>query len=428
MTADAVIVGAGVIGSSIALELSRAGWKVVVVDRAGAAGHGSTSASSAVIRFSYSTFDSVALAWESAHCWSRWSEHLGCDVGQPLARFQRSGFVSLDSGQPQSRDTSLLQRAGVPFEEWDAATLSRRVPGLDVGRYGPPARPTDDRFWADPTGQLGAIFVPDGGYVDDPSLAAQNLAAAAQHFGARFLLNETVTGVERDRGRVSGVRLAGGPSLLAPVVVNAAGPWSSRLNQLAGVGGDFSVSVQPMRAEVHQVTAPAGFAAAKVLADDDLGTYVRPDTGDTILVGGLEPACDPLEWIDDPDAADPRPTARMFELQVTRAARRIPELTVPSRPRGVAGVYDVAQDWTPIYDRTALSGFYVAMGTSGNQFKNAPSVGRLMSLIIDASEHGHDHDAEPLVFEGVHTGLRIDLASFSRRREVSAHSARSVLG
>ena len=95
MSADAVVVGAGVIGSSIALELARAGRRVVVLDRAGGAGLGSTSASSAVVRYNFSTLAGVTAAWEAHFCWSAWREHLGHDVGD-LARFERSGLVMLD--------------------------------------------------------------------------------------------------------------------------------------------------------------------------------------------------------------------------------------------------------------------------------------------------------------------------------------------
>ncbi|MFI5428619.1 FAD-dependent oxidoreductase [Aeromicrobium sp. UC242_57] len=69
--------GAGVIGSATALELARAGLEVVVVDRLNGPGQGSTSASSAIIRFNYSTFAGIAAAWEAKHCWESWADHLG---------------------------------------------------------------------------------------------------------------------------------------------------------------------------------------------------------------------------------------------------------------------------------------------------------------------------------------------------------------
>lgn len=61
---------------------------------------------------------------------------------------------------------------------------------------------------------------------------------------------------------------------------------------------------------------------------------------------------------------------------------------MPRRPVGVAGVYDVSPDWTPIYDRVSTPGYYVAMGTSGNQFKNAPLVGQVMAHLVAGSRRG----------------------------------------
>jgi len=113
---------------------------------------------------------------------------------------------------------------------------------------------------------------------------------------------------------------------------------------------------------------------------------------------------------------------------VLRLARRIPELGVPNEPRGVVDLYDVADDWIPIYDRTDLDGFYVAIGTSGNQFKNAGVAGHCMAELIEAVEAGHDHDADPLVVKGRYTGLELDLGSFSRNRAINPDSSFSVNG
>jgi glycine/D-amino acid oxidase-like deaminating enzyme len=91
-------------------------------------------------------------------------------------------------------------------------------------------------------------------------------------------------------------------------------------------------------------------------------------------------------------------------------------------------VYDVADDWTPIYDRTDLDGFFVAIGTSGNQFKNAPLAGRFMARLIDAVASGHDHDRTPVRYVCEHTGHEIDLGAFSRRRRVNTDSTGTVMG
>ena len=90
-------------------------------------------------------------------------------------------------------------------------------------------------------------------------------------------------------------------------------------------------------------------------------------------------------------------------------------------------MYDASDDWVPIYDRSSLHGFFMACGTSGNQFKNAPLAGQYMRSIIDATMNGHDHDADPLQFRGELTGEMIDLAAFSRRR-VPAATSGTVMG
>ncbi len=158
---------------------------------------------------------------------------------------------------------------------------------------------------------------------------------------------------------------------------------------------------------------------------------MRPGPSGAWVVGGSEPACDPFEWADGEgavDAVDHHVTLERYEAQVTRAARRLPDLRMPNRPSGVVGVDDVADDWTPIYDRTDAPGFYVAMGTSGNQFENAPVAGCFLAPIVEAVEGGHDHDASPVTYVGGHTGLTIDLSAFSRVRPVSTASSRTVLG
>jgi glycine/D-amino acid oxidase-like deaminating enzyme len=432
-TADAVVIGAGVIGSAAAFELVKLGLDVVVVDKAAGAGYGSTSASSAIVRFNYSTWDGVATAWESQHCWAGWAEHLQHRDERGLAAFRRTGMVMLDVAvAPRDRVTPYFDRAGIPYEQWDAETLRARVPGIDAGRYWPPKPVDDERFFADAASELGGLYTPDAGYVDDPQLAAHNLAAAAQQRGAQFVFNRSVTEVRQDAGRVSGISLSDGSALSAPVLVNAAGPWSSAVNRMANVGAEFTIGVRPMRQEVHQVAAPPGYNAdpdpGPAVADMDLGTYFRPAPGDVLLVGGTEPDCDPYDWIDDPDQANPRATTTLFAAQVTRAARRLPDLTVPNTVSGIAGVYDVAEDWTPIYDRTDLDGFYVAMGTSGNQFKNAPLAGRFIATLVAGVEAGHDHDAQPLHYHCEHTGHEINLGTFSRKRPVNADSTGTVMG
>jgi sarcosine oxidase, subunit beta len=430
---DAVVIGAGIIGGAIAFELAKRGLRVVVVDKTGAPGHGSTSASSAIVRFNYSTFDGVAASWEAKHYWERWPVHVGDDDESGLASFHRTGMVVLDTPiAPLGRVAALLSQVRVPFEEWDAPMLRARILGIDTGSYWPPKRIDDDAFFQEAARELGAIFMPDAGFVDDPQLAAHNLITAAQKFDVTVLLNRAVTRITERDGRVAGVQLSDGDIIDAPIVVNASGPWSGHINEMAGVGSDFTVTTRPLRQEVHHLKAPPGYnplaGLGPSIADMDLGIYIRASPGDHIVVGGTEPECDDLEWLEDPDLSNAEVTADNFARQTTRAARRLSDLKVPNAPRGVAGVYDVTDDWQPIYDRTSLPGFYVAIGTSGNQFKNAPLVGRLMATLVERVEAGHDHDGDPVRVEGEYTRNTINMGAFSRKRALNSNTSGTVMG
>jgi sarcosine oxidase subunit beta len=88
----------------------------------------------------------------------------------------------------------------------------------------------------------------------------------------------------------------------------------------------------------------------------------------------------------------------------------------------------VSDDWIPIYDKSDLPGFYMAVGTSGNQYKNGPVVGQMMAELIESCENGHDHDSNPVTVQGKYTGATFDLGFYSRLREVNTDSSFSVLG
>jgi len=429
--ADAVVIGAGVIGAAVALELARSGRSVICVDKGPAPGAGSTSASSAIIRFSYSTLDAVLTSWEAAACWRDWAGFLGAEDPDGTARFVPAGNLVYLTPEYDGRAVlAAWDDVGIPYDLLDAAALQARFPALDHGRYFPPKVVDDPAFGDEANGELTAFYNGDSGYVDDPMLAARNLAHAARRHGAELRMRTEVTAIRQAAGAVTGVELAGGTVITTPVVVNVGGPHSARLNAMAGVTGDMRIGHRPLRQEVFAVPAPPGLLladGAPFVADLDLGQYFRPQAGGTLLVGGTEAACDPLEWVADPDDFDDVASVDGWERATLRLARRIPGLGVPTRPTGLAALYDVADDWVPIYDRSNLDGFFMACGTSGNQFKNAPLAGQFVRALVDAAAAGHDHDAEPVRFRGAVTGRSIDLGAFSRRRDPTVTSG-TVMG
>lgn len=111
-----------------------------------------------------------------------------------------------------------------------------------------------------------------------------------------------------------------------------------------------------------------------------------------------------------------------------RFAQRVPDLGIGSRKRGVVDLYDASTDWIPIYDKSSVDGFYMACGTSGNQYKNAPIAGKAMAALIDYCEGGNDHDESPLAFTLPYINQPLDLSFFSRKQLVNQASSFSLLG
>ena len=102
--------------------------------------------------------------------------------------------------------------------------------------------------------------------------------------------------------------------------------------------------------------------------------------------------------------------------------------SITTNIKGVVSLYDVSDDWIPIYDKSDLPGYYMAIGTSGNQFKNAPVAGVLMSELVEYCESGNDHDNKPLSINLKYINKDINLKFYSRNREINKESSMSVLG
>ncbi len=432
-TVDAIIIGTGVIGSAVAFELSKLGLKSLSLDRNTQAGHGSTAGSCAIIRMHYSTLDGTALAWEGYHYWRHWADYLESAPTDSLARFIETGCLVMKSDhndflvKHMQNSTAL----GCPFEQWSPADITQRLPIYTLNSYAPPRLKTDPEF-GEPNGKqlTGGVFWPKAGYVTDPALSAQNLVEASRAKGADFRMGAEVTDILTAAGRVSGVRLISGEELHAPIVINVAGPASAKINAMAAVLDDMTIQTRALRQEVVHVPSPAGFdfeANGVIVSDSDIACYCRPEHGNHILIGSEDPECDAHAWIDD-DTDYNRDFTDQWTTQAMRYGQRVPSLGIPQQSRGVVDLYDASTDWIPIYDKSRLPGFYMACGSSGNQYKNAPIAGKMMAALVDYCEAGNDHDTTPLQFELPYINRKINVGFYSRKRPVNTESSFSVLG
>jgi len=429
---DAIIIGAGIIGAAIGYELAKKGRRTLNIDMLPAAGYGSTSNSCAIIRLYYSTIDGCAMAYDGYSYWKDWRGYLQAPNDEKVAKFHECGTLLMKTQQNGNLKKQMLQldALDIPYEHWSEKDILQYYPFYDMSNFHP-AKTMDDPDFGKSTGGnvKGAIFCQQGGYISDPQFATRNLQLAAERTGGEFLFNSRVGKILKKNGAVSAIVLEDGTRIDAPVVINVAGPHSQKVNALAGAEVDMKISTCALRQEVTHVPAPEGVdysAFATVVSDSDIGVYSRPEIGSNILIGSEDPACD-KHVVVDPDNYN-KDFTDQWTVQAMRMGQRIPSLGIPSKPMGCVDLYDVTEDWLPIYDKSCIDGYYMACGSSGNQFKNAAVAAKAMVGLIEHCEAGGDHDNKPFQYQLETVDHKINMGTFSRLREVNKDSSFSVLG
>jgi len=354
-TADFVILGAGVMGASIAFHLAqRRAGRVLVIDK-DHVGRGGSGRSSALIRMHYSFPAEVQLALVSLRMFERWGELVG-----EATLFQKTGFVRIvhpHEMERLKRNVDMQQKLGV-----NVSLVSRQ----DLRKLEPD--------WVVDEVELAA-YEPDSGYGDGAGVASDFLARA-RDLGAGYLPRTQATAFQVEGGQVGGVATDQG-NIDAPVVIAATGPWTRPL--LQKIGYDL-----PVETEYHQVAilknAPDMEGGGCACIDSGTQTYFRPDAHDKFLVGdfyGKRPV--------DPNDFPQRASDESLEDVIERACRRVPKLENAEVLRGVTGVYDMTPDSRPLLGEIpGVAGLHVCAGFSGMGFKISPAIGLVMSeLILD---------------------------------------------
>jgi sarcosine oxidase subunit beta len=373
------------------------------------------------------------MARDGYFYWLDWEKYLEVPDPSGLAQYVNAGCLVTKTAKNQYLKNVMesLAALDVEYQELTPEAVEKKFPFIDTRKYGPPKLPDHPDFGQPSGGRLdGAVFIPESGYISDPILSTHNVQMAAEAKGAEFWFNSEIVEISRQNNRVAGIVLADGTSIDAPIVINVAGPHSYIINRMAGVEEGMNIKTRPLRQEVAHAPAPEGInyeGTAPLISDGDIGCYSRPEVGNHVLIGSEDPDCDTLEYVDDPDNYNQNFTDQS-KTQVMREAQRIIGLRIPNTMQGVVDLYDCTEDWLPIYDRSDLDGFYMAVGTSGNQYKNAPVAGALMAYLIEKVEAGHDHDRDPLQYSLKYVNRSLNLATFSRLRQINPDSSFSVIG
>lgn len=377
MSSKVVIVGGGVIGSSIAyfLRLSDPTVSVTVIERDPSYARSSSALSAASIRQQFSTPLSIQMSLFGIEFLRAIGERLEIDGAKPSIDLHEGGylFLATPAGDTTLRENHALQKSlGADISLLDRIELQARFPWLN----------TEDLV-------AGAYGESGEGWFDGYGLV-QALRKKAQSLGARYVA-EDVTAIHRDGKRVTQVQTANGETYPCDVVVNAAGAWSRRVAEMVGI----DIPVYARRRSIFNVTSPGQLERCPLLIDPS-GVYFRPEGKSFICGTSPSPENDPDDLpLDEVDHA-------LFDDVIwPTLAHRVPQFEALRVQNCWSGYYEYN-----VLDQNAIIGYHpdvdnciFANGFSGHGLQQGPATGRGIS---------------ELILQGRYTSLDLGSLSFTR--------------
>jgi sarcosine oxidase, subunit beta len=387
-TADVVIIGGGIVGSSIAYHLAEAGCSnVLVVERETAQGLGSTGRATGGVRAQFATPINIRMSLYSIDFFSHFEEATRCQSG-----YQPNGYLFVATAEPHLeylKRTLEVQRAnGLETVE----LISRD----DIAAMVPQLR-TDD--------VVGGSYCPTDGLIE-PLQVMRGFMQRACERGVRLWLETEVTGIEVERGSISGVLTTRG-RLSTRVVVNASGAWAAEVARLAGV----EIPVVPLRRQLVAARLSEDLPARLPMVIDmtDGFHFRRARLTDMGTPGALMAWPDPLETPGFKTEFE----RTFIEKIYSRAAQRAPLLAqgVVDESLCRAGLYEMTPDHHAIIGPAPnVRGLFLANGFSGHGVMHAPATGRIISELI-LQEETRLLDIKPLGVERFTEGRLIEETS-----------------
>ena len=384
---DILIIGGGIIGSSIAYHLARDGraGRITVIERDATYAEASTPRSLGGIRQQFSLPENVLMSQYGLGVYLNFAETMAVD-GEPAAvDFRQAGYLfpAGADGMAVFRANHRLQSdLGAAVEMLDLEALAARFPWLSLD------------------GLAGGAFGPEDGWLD-PHGALQGFRRKARALGVSYVEDEVVA-IDRNASSIEAVRLKSGDRRPAGQVVNAAGAWSGLVATMAGM----ALPIVPSRRQVFFVEIREALGDAPLMIDGS-GVYFRPE-GRGYLTGMSNP--------NEPEGFHFEVDHDYFTNDIwPRLAARVPAFEA----------LKVSRSWACHYDLNGLDGnliigpwvggcenFHVACGFSGHGLQQAPAVGRAMAellldnrfLTIDLSRMTYQRviDDEPLIETGIY--------------------------
>jgi sarcosine oxidase subunit beta len=353
-TADVVIIGGGIVGSSIAWHLTRQGCKnVLVIERESSQGKGSTGKSMGGVRAQFSTPVNIQMSLYSIPFYSKFEEV----VGHP-ADYRPQGYLFL-----ATKDSHLAYlRSNFERQMKLGLKTARLISAKEIRTMLPQLRAND---------VLGGSFCSTDGFVDPYSVMNGFMASAIEH-GATLWKKTEVTGITTDQQGAFRVETTRGP-VSTRTVVNAAGAWSAQIAKFLGI----DLPVEPLRRMLVPSEPFSDFPhSSPMVIDMSTGFHFRPEGRGFLLA-----------W-NDPDETPGYKTdfePAFIEKILMHAADRVPAFeNLPINPkRAWAGLYEMSPDHHCILGPLAeVPGFFLANGFSGHGVMHSPATGKILSDLI----------------------------------------------
>jgi glycine/D-amino acid oxidase-like deaminating enzyme len=371
-TADLIIIGGGVIGSSVAYNLLHDGYtgKILVFEKDKIYEFSSTPRSAGGIRQLYTTDINIQLSRFSLQVYKHFPEAMALDGEPAKIDFKQRGylFLATEEMMPRlDRHVELQHKHGVPSQLLQKRELLDIIPELNI----------DDL--------AGGLYCAEDGYLD-PYSVMQGYIRNAKRLGAEYIYQE-VEAILCDQEEVKGVRLSDGSEYYAPIVLNCAGAWGSDLSEKMGL----ALPVVPLPRQVFQFDIEEPLKQYLPLTIDPTGVYFRHE-GEKLIAGysdDREPGFD-LNW-----------KRSFFVEQIWPVlAHRISNFEQAKIERGWSGLYDFnTADHNAILGKhPGKKGYYVAFGFSGHGMQQAPAVGKGLSELIRTGKY-QTLDLSPLRVE-----------------------------
>jgi sarcosine oxidase, subunit beta len=353
-TADVVIIGGGIVGSSIAYHLTAAGCQsVLVIERETHQGKGSTGKSMGGVRAQFSTPVNIQMSLYSIPFYASFDERLGypCD-------YRPQGYLFCATNEKHMA----YLRANYQRQVALGLKQVRLITGDEIRAMFPQLRADDI---------VGGSFCATDGFVDPYSAMIGFITWASEH-GTRLWKDTEVLAIEQERDGSFAIETRRG-RVSTRRVVNAAGAWAASIAKMLGV----VLPVEPLRRMLVPTEPFDQFPhSAPMIIDMSNGFHFRPEA-----LGFLLAWNDPEETLGYKTDFDPG----FIEKILTRAADRVPcfENVAVNPKRAWAGLYEMTPDHHPILGPVpGVPGFFAANGFSGHGVMHAPATGKILADLI----------------------------------------------